>query len=185
MTIKNTENRYGSVSKFFHWTIGLLFLLQFILVYYVLWGLPEKSPTAGALINQVHKPVGILILLLGIIFVIWRLMNIKPKFPRLMTSWEIVIAKLTHFFLYLAIFVMPITGLLMTEAAGRPPNFFGLYQIPQFMEKNEALGKFFFEFHEITSYVVIGLVVLHTLGALKHHLINRDNVLKRMLPFGD
>jgi len=107
----------------------------------------------------------------------------KPAYPPTMARWEMKAARAVQLLLYVSILVMPISGVLMSVAAGKPPNFFGYYEIPQFIEKNEFISKFFFNIHATTSYIVIGLVILHTAAALKHHFINKDRVLKRMLPF--
>lgn len=182
MQIRNTTSSYGTVSKFFHWGLVLLVLVQFASVYWVLWVLPEKSPAGAFYIDGLHKPIGILVLVMAILAVFWRLSNPKPSFPPKMKAWERQSAYFVHFCLYLVLFVMPITGFIMSSAAGHPPNFFGLYQFPNFLEPNKNLAKAFFEIHEIVSYIAIALVAMHTLAALKHHFIDKDTVLKRMLP---
>lgn len=182
MQLWNTQNHYGSISKFLHWTIALLVLIQLATVFWVQFVLPEKSPQAGFFIGDIHKPVGVLVLVLAILAIAWRMMNIKPAFPSTMPRWEKVTAQLVHRLLYLGIILMPISGLIMTEAAGRPPNLFGLYQIPMFMTENKSLASLFFEIHSVIGFCLIALVVLHTLAALKHHFIDKDSVLKRMLP---
>jgi len=70
----------------------------------------------------------------------------------------------------------------MSTAAGYPPSFFGLFQFPQFIAKNAAIAHFFFNVHEVTGYIIIALVIIHTAAALKHHFTDHDNILKRMLP---
>lgn len=181
MSFKNTSTRYGSVTKFFHWTVVLLVLTQVYSIIHVSL-LPEHSPLAGFLIGTLHKSIGILVLIFAFFGYFWRLLNVHPSFPPSMPVWEILSARLAHMLLYLCLFVMPISGLLMSTADGRPPSFFGLYQLPQFIEKNPAMANYFFNVHRYTAILLIGLVVLHTLAALKHHFINKDSVLKRMLP---
>jgi cytochrome b561 len=181
MKFKNTSSDYGSISKFLHWSIAILVFVQFALVYWVIYVLPEKSPKAGFLIGGLHKPLGIVVLILALLAIMWKLLNIKPGFPANMPAWEKIAAKGVHTLLYLCLIVMPLSGVIMSVAGGRPPNFFGLYQIPMFMAENKELSNFFFNLHRFTSFFLIGLILLHTLAALKHHFINRDGVLKRML----
>lgn len=179
MLIKNTSEQYGAISKFFHWSLVLLVLIQFYLIFQAQF-FPKDSPIVGFLIGNVHKPIGMLVLLLAILSYCWRIMNIKPGFPLDMPHWEKIAATIVHNLLYLCLIVMPITGLIMSVAAGRPPNFFGLYQVPQFLAENKTLSDNFFNLHRITAIVLISLIGIHILAALKHHFIDRDTVLKRM-----
>jgi cytochrome b561 len=181
MPVMNTPNRYGFFTKFLHWIIAIVVLVQFYLAYWTICVLPPKSPTGSFYINNLHKPIGMLALCFIIVFIFWRIINIKPNFPPAMANWEIKAAKLVHFLLYLTVLIMPISGLIMSVAAGYPPNFFGLYQVPAFLEKNKEIADFFFKIHGTTGLILAGLVVIHTLAALKHHFINRDFVLKRIL----
>lgn len=182
MELRNTSSSYGIISKIFHWTIAALVLVQFYLVYWKHWMLPEKSPIANFYISGLHKPIGVVILLLAIFAVTWKVNNPKPDYPLTMRNWEKQSAIFVQSLLYLILFAMPISGLIMSTAAGYPPSFFGLFQFPQLLEKNEVMAQFFFDVHEMTGYLVIALVVVHVGAALKHHFIDRDNVLKRMLP---
>lgn len=181
MELRNTISTYGVISKILHWTIALLILIQFYLVYWKHAMLPEKSAIANFYINGLHKPIGVVVLLLAIFAVTWKVNNPKPNYPLTMPKWEKQSAIFVQSLLYLILFAMPISGLIMSTAAGYPPNFFGLYQFPQFLENNEVMAQFFFNVHEITSYLVITLVVIHVGAAIKHHFIDRDDVLKRML----
>lgn len=121
------------------------------------------------------------ILGLAFFFIIWRLVNPNPTLPNNMRTSEKLLARLVQSLLFLALLIMPISGLLMSTAAGYPPNYFGLYQVPMFMAKDLSLAKLFFSIHEISGNITIGLVLLHVFAALKHHFIDRDDVLKRML----
>jgi len=183
MKIRNTSTQYGAFSKFLHWAIALLVLFQVYLVYWKQWMLPEKSEIAKFYINGLHKPTGIVILVLAIIALFWRWVNAKPGFPSSMPNWEKKSAVLVHRLLYLGLLVMPISGFVMSVAAGYPPNFFGLYQFPQWIEKNKEIAGLFFEIHQFAGFLMIALVFIHILAALKHHFIDKDGILKRMLPF--
>ena len=77
---------------------------------------------------------------------------------------------------------MPLCGWIMSVASERVPSFFGFFRLPLPIKPNKALALFMKESHEIIAWILVGMVVLHVLAALKHHFINKDNVLKRMLP---
>jgi cytochrome b561 len=179
--MKDTKEKFGIVTKLFHWVIALLVLAEVCLVYYTEWVLRPHSPIAGYLINNLHKPIGMTILGLAILYIIWRFSNTRPSFPSSMQPWEKISAKIVHRLLFLSILLMPLSGFMMSMLAGYPPNYFGLYQAPQFIQKNEAIAKLFFEIHGIVGNITIALIAIHLLAALKHHFINRDDVLTRML----
>ena len=181
MMIKDTTSKFGFLTKFFHWTIAALVLAEICLVYYTQWMLPPHSPTGAFLINNLHKPLGITLLGLTLLFFVWRLINPHPALPIQMHNREKLLARLVQSLLFLSLLLMPISGLIMSTAAGYPPNYFGLYQVPLFIPKNPDIAQLFFSIHETTANITIFLVSLHFLAALKHHFINRDDVLKRML----
>lgn len=178
MTLKNTSNSYGSLTKLLHLFTALFFVVQFILVY---WreNVPKSEPLNLQLI-LLHKSIGFTLLFTGIFFIIWRFLNTKPKYPESMARWETILATATHHSLYLVILLMPLTGTLMSFLGGRGLTWFG-YDIPNFFTVNEAAAGFIYNNHVLLSYVVIGLVVLHVTGALKHYFIDNDGVLERMM----
>lgn len=180
--IKNTSSKFGSLSKLFHWLIATLVIVQFYLGLWSVWVLPKNSPELELYIGKLHEPIGILIFGLGTVAIFWMLINQHPLFPNAMRMWERVVARVTHILLYLALLLMPITGIIMAMANGYPPNFFNLYQFPMLIEKNKDLASLAFTIHKCIGYVLLVLIILHILAALKHHFLNHDNVLKRMLP---
>lgn len=177
MAKRNTYQSYGSISKFFHWTIALL-IIGMIIYGYSLSFLPESwAPTA----YNIHKLFGLLILTLMLLRLIWALMNPKPKLPSKTPLWEIALERLMHFSLYLVLLAMPISGWLLASAAGKPPRLFGLsLGLP--IAKNDWLRDNADTVHITLAIVIIVMVTLHVLAALKHHFIDKDNVLKRMMP---
>lgn len=180
LPLKNTTQRYGVITQLFHWSIAILFIVNFYLVYrrdYI----PESDP---ANLNYIllHKAIGVLVLGLGILFLCWKVVNIKPHLPPEMTKIEKTLAPSVHHLLWLLILLMPITGLLMSIFGGRPTHFFGLFTIPGLSEPNPEWGSFFHSTHQLLSYLIIGLVSLHVAAALRHHFWLRDNVLRGMLP---
>jgi cytochrome b561 len=100
-----------------------------------------------------------------------------------MAKREKMLAKATHIAFYVLLFAMPLTGWLMSSAKKYKVSWFGLFQWPDLIGKNEKTFDLLRSTHEILSYVLLALAILHILAALKHHFWNRDDVLVRMLPF--
>ncbi|CEK11450.1 cytochrome b [Legionella hackeliae] len=176
MRLKNNENAYGFVSIFFHWLLAVLMIGLLILGLYMV-KLPislEKLKLYG-----LHKEYGFLVLGLAILRVSWRWINITPKLP--LPAWEKFAARAVHWIFYGFMFALPITGWLITSAAGLPASFFGLITLPDLIAPNEDLRPIFEEIHEWLAYGLIAFIALHVAAALKHHFINKDDILRRMI----
>ncbi len=176
MQIKNTENRYGAIAIFLHWLVAILLIGLLILGLYMV-AVPislEKLKLYGW-----HKEYGMLALMLALIRIVWRVANIIPSLS--LPLWEIIAARTVHWAFYGFMFAMPVTGWIITSAAGLPVSFFGLFVLPNLVSPNPDLMQLFQEIHEWLGYGLIATIVLHTSAALKHHFINKDDILKRML----
>ena len=176
MPIKNTENRYGAIAILLHWIMAILLIGLLILGLYMV-AVPislEKLKLYGW-----HKEYGMLALMLVMIRIVWRVANIIPSLS--LPLWEIIAARTVHWAFYGFMFAMPITGWIITSAAGLPVSFFGLFVFPDLVSPNPDLMQLFQEIHEWLGYGLIATIVLHTSAALKHHFINKDDILKRML----
>ena len=101
-----------------------------------------------------------------------------------MPKQEIILARLVHTLLFLSMIAMPITGYLMSAYANKTIPYFDLIHIPMLVQPDKTMAHLFHDIHAYMSYAIIALVSLHVLGALKHHFIDRNNILIRMLPFG-
>jgi cytochrome b561 len=130
-----------------------------------------------------HKSFGITVLILGLLFVLWRSLNKKPKPPLFQSHWQYIAAITVHHLLLTLMVLIPIFGYLMVCAAGRTISFFGLFNLPNLITENKALGDVFFQTHETLAYLFIVLIGIHIAAALYHHFILKDNILKKMLPF--
>lgn len=176
MRIKNSQDHFGFVAIFLHWLIAFLIIGLLILGIYMV-NIPislEKLKLYGW-----HKEYGLLALGLAIIRLGWRLMNITPQLS--LPLLEKLAARAAHWAFYGFMFAMPITGWLITSAAGLPASFFGLITLPNLVSPNEELRQLFQEVHEWLGYGLIATIIVHTSAALKHHFINKDDILKRMI----
>jgi len=176
MRIKNNDTHFGVIAILLHWIIAFLIIGLLILGLYMV-ELPislEKLKLYGW-----HKEYGLLVLALAIIRLAWRLINITPNLS--LPLWEKIAARTVHWAFYGFMFAMPITGWLITSSAGLPASFFGLLTMPDLVAPNEEKRQFFEELHRWIGYGLIATIALHILAALKHHFINKDDILRRML----
>jgi cytochrome b561 len=127
-----------------------------------------------------HKEIGIVILVLALFRLLWRLSNIVPPLTAL--PWqERILARLVHGSLYVLFFAMPITGWMLSSAAGKGISFFGLFTIPRLIAPSESLKLFFVEAHTYLAYIFIAILFLHIIGTLKHYFIDKNTIMRRML----
>jgi len=180
MQAKNTPDSYGSVTKGLHWVIALLIIGVLGVGLYMDF-LATKVERFELM--PWHKSFGITVLALATLRVLWHLSSRPPGFVAGLKDWEMQAARAVHILLYMAMFVMPLSGWLMSSAAGRTTKFFGLFDLPDLIGKDEALRNLLGAVHECSAYALIILIAAHAGAALKHHFIGKDATLRRMLPF--
>jgi cytochrome b561 len=179
MPFRNTTRTWGSLSKAFHWLIVLLIINQ--------WWIAERAEELKGLAKLEalawHKSFGMTVLMLAVLRLAWRLMNPTPELATETRPWERVLAKISHLLLYALIFAMPLTGWMMSSAKNYPVSWFKLFQFPDLVAPAEQTFHQMHDLHHLLFNVLVGVALLHVAGALKHHVIDRNDVLKRMLPF--
>ena len=192
MADRNTELRYGSVAMGFHWVIALLVLANIALGLYMA-DLPRGDPAKFA-IFQIHKSIGLSVLMLSVARVIWRLVNPVPPLPRGMSPVLRIAARISHFLLYFLIVFIPLTGWILVSASplGNGTLYFGLFtwpNLPFFAGMSRAALRPYHELfsnaHVLLAWSAIVLLPIHVGAALYHHFLRRDDVLKRMVPGTD
>lgn len=176
---RNTLNGYGLMAQLFHWTTLLLVVALFALASYF-EELPV-GPEKGMVIGW-HKSIGITVLLLTLLRLGWRLLDTTPTPASAPAQWQQTLAIWTHRALYLLLIVMPLSGYLMSMAAGRPVIWFNLIPLPIWLAENKPLAEQLKELHEILAILIFLLVALHSAAALWHQLFRRDHLLSRMWP---
>jgi cytochrome b561 len=177
MHIKNTDDRFGWISIILHWIMAVLLIGLLMLGLYMV-GLAFSHLKLK--LYGWHKEFGLLALALVIFRVIWRLSNRTPSLAAL-PALERFAARAMHFAFYCFMFLIPISGWCLTSAAGLPASFFGLFVLPTLVSASEAQRLFFTEIHKLLSYGLILAILGHVAAALKHHFINKDDILRRML----
>lgn len=163
-----------------HWLIALLIFATFPLGVYM-HDLP-LSPDKLQLYSY-HKWIGVTVFLLAVLRLSWRLAHRPPALPGTMPNWERLAATAMHWLLYALLFIVPLSGWLMSSAKGVQTVWFGVLPLPDPVGKDKELGELLEELHEGLNFLLLGAVLAHAGAALKHHFIDRDDVLARMLPF--
>jgi cytochrome b561 len=175
----NTAERWGSVQIGLHWTIAALVLLVQVPA-----GITMVSVDPGTVQNvgyNIHKTNGIVIFLLAIVRLGWRFAHPVPFLPTDMPAWQARLARTTHALLYLVLFLMPVTGFLYTAIGGFPVPFFMLYDLAPLVPVNKPVAEVFKYAHLTLQFVLYVTVLLHVAGALQHHYVRKDGILRRML----
>lgn len=174
-----TTQRYTGVAIGLHWLIGIMILMSLSVGLYMV-GL-ALSPDKLRLYSW-HKWAGVTIFILVLVRSLWRLTHAAPPLPDDVPVWQRRVAEATHYALYALMIVIPLTGWLMSSAKGFQTVYFGVIPIPDMLAKNEGMGETLALVHRYLNYSMIGLVIAHIAAALKHHFIDKDDILRRMLP---
>lgn len=174
--LTDTTDGFGLVSRLFHWLLAIAIVGLFGVGYWMVT-LDYTSPYYTKA-PAWHEAVGIVVFFAMVLRVCWRIVNPTPSSDHL-TSFERIASKLTHLTLYTVIFVVLVSGYLISTADGRSIDLFLGLEIPSLIHAPgiESLSG---KVHRILSYVTIGLATLHTMAALKHHFVDRDSTLSRM-----
>jgi cytochrome b561 len=168
---------YTRTAVFLHWLIALLIACGFTLGTYMVD--LHISPRKLRLYSY-HKWIGITVLALVLIRLVWRLTHRPP--PQVpMPRWQLRTAQATHYLLYALMIATPVCGWLYSSASGYPVVYLKLWQLPDLVHKNRDLAKVLVEIHGFLGWSIFWVVLLHVAAALKHHFIDRDDTLRRML----
>lgn len=174
-----TTPRYTATAIALHWLIALGIGATFALGLYM-HELP-LSPTKLKLYSW-HKWAGVGLFALACARLAWRLGHRPPALPPTMSPLARHAAGLAHGLLYALILAVPLTGWLMSSAKGFQTVWFGLLPLPDLVAKDAQLGERLEDVHKMLNFIMLSLVGAHVAAALKHHFIDRDGVLARMLP---
>ncbi len=174
------KERYSPVAMVFHWLLALMIIGAFCMGLYMA-DLPF-SPTRLKLYNW-HKWAGVTILGLSALRLLWRLTH-QPPADAAGPRWQQLAAHGTHLALYALFFAVPLVGWAYSSAAGFPIVLFGQFPLPDFVAPNKELSLLIKPWHEILAWAMAVLVLMHIGAAFKHHFLDRDGLLWRMLPGG-
>jgi len=175
--LRNTAGRYGWVSIGLHWLMALVIFGLFglglwmtQLDYYDAWY--HRAP-------ELHNAIGMLLLLLLVFRFIWRLVNTRPDLMGLW--WEKLIALMVHRTHYVLMFAITLSGYLIPTAEGKGVDVFGWFTVPALFEFDKQQADMIGLIHLLAAWALMGLATMHSAAALKHHFVDRDSTLIRML----
>jgi cytochrome b561 len=181
--MKDTKHKLSSLTIALHWIIGITIIVMLALGKYM------ESFEAYALYD-IHKSIGMIIIAFVLVRVFWRILNGWPEPASNYSSIERLTAKVVHWILIIGTVALPVSGVLMSGSGGHGLAIFGWELLaenidPNNLEEviplNKTLAGLGHEIHEIVGNIMIIAIVLHLLGALKHHIIDKDGTLRRML----
>lgn len=179
MQLKNTQTRYGLVAILLHWLVALTVIGLAILG---LWMVDLSYYSPYYRVGPFwHKSIGIALFAVLVLRIVWRAFNARPAHLPNHKRWEIRTASVVHGLLYLLLFVIVISGYLISTAKGQGISFFGWFEVPALVSGLPQQADRAGDIHFWVAMGVLGLAALHALGALKHHIFDRDDTLRRML----
>ncbi len=179
MQWRNSTRRYGLVSILLHWGVALVVFALFGLGLWMV-GLNYYSPWYRTA-PDIHKSVGLLLLVVMLLRLLWRVLSPPPPALDSYSTLTRRGAVLGHGLLYLGLFVLMLSGYLISTADGRPISVFGWFSVPALLSGLPGQEDIAGAVHYWLAWALIGLAAVHALAALKHHFIDRDATLKRML----
>lgn len=171
--------RYSHLAIFFHWVLAGLIPIQIGIGWYMVS--IEHTPGSAAYF-ALHISLGLTAALLIALRLMWRVRNRPAPLPATLPAWQVKVASLTQINMYVLLVLMPVTGYLGASMGGEPVVFFGI-PLPGWTVENDMLKEKFFTAHSFIAWTLVVLTSLHVLGALKHLLIDNDNVFGRMWPW--
>ena len=188
MQWRNTASRYGYIATALHWVIVVGIVAQ----YFLAEAAEERElvPAGSFDAAAMHTSIGLTILALAALRVLWRLVELPPSQPQTMKRYERLLARSAHIAFYVLLFALPLSGWALATADQQAISFFGLFDLSQLrigaqlpIEGGTLTEDQLEEVHEVLFNILLALAVVHVIAALKHHFIDRDNVLRSMLPW--
>ncbi len=173
----NTRDSYGLIARILHWLVFLL-VAGMLIGGFSLSFLPSNG--IKSFVISMHKSIGFTILVLMIARLSWRLNNPQPRFlgDSLVLNYA---AHVLHIVLYILLFLQPLVGILMSQSYGYPVSVFGLLELPPIIWESQLLANFFSKVHTVIGVLLTVSIFIHAAAALKHHYIDRNRILIRML----
>lgn len=177
--LRNTATTYGVVTRTLHWTIGLLIIALIGIGWYVV-DAGYMAPNYQTLLD-LHQSAGMLVLVLAALEIIWHVFSRPPGYIASLSTIERLAARAAHWLLYFMMFSIPLTGYIIATTEGGPVMLFGLVELPQLIETSGDVTALALDLHIYLAYATGVVAFVHVAAALKHHFINRDDTLRRML----
>jgi cytochrome b561 len=193
--IRNTTSSYGRVAKWLHWLTALFVLAAYASILYLDWVFDMKGPQRGTFL-QLHKCIGFSVLVFVVLRLYWRFTNPHPALPASMPRWQVTASNVSHFLLYFFLLAMPLSGYIgnsngvdygLFKVAAFKNTGWGIWLMEMFNTTYEKFEVGFDSFHYrvVGPYIFWVIIAVHALAGMYHHYVEKDDVLKRMLPGKD
>ena len=170
--------KYTRTAITLHWLVALCIFIAFPLGIYM--HELALSPTKLKFYSY-HKWLGVTVFTLTLVRLLWRTRHQPPPLPASISRWQQRASRIAHYLLYALLIAVPVSGWLMSSAKGVQTVWFGMLPLPDLVLRDKALGELLNTVHKGMNITLLTLVVVHMLAGLKHHFIDRDNVMSRML----
>jgi cytochrome b561 len=182
VSIGNSAGRYGLVAVALHWGMALLLVALTALGLYMV-ALPDVGfDTKKITLILLHKEIGMTVLLLALLRLAWRITQVLPSLVAHLPEWQQLAARFVHLCFYALMIALPLTGWLMSSAAGIPVKFLELFTLPDLIAHDDLWFQRLIAIHQVLAWALIALFAVHAGAALRHHWAFRDDTLRRMLP---
>ncbi len=175
---RGSATAYGLVARSFHWVVALLFFGLAGVGKYMA-GLDYADALRPQLV-VVHRSLGLTLAVLVVLRILWMLADRRPAPLPHLKRWEKNLSATVHFLLYVLLLAIPVVGYLFSGASGNDVELL-LGELPSVMEFGKAAKDLLITAHERLTFLVLGLVILHVAGVVKHHLVDKIPQLRRML----
>jgi len=169
---------WNRLAQVLHWLVALMILGLGIVGLYMT---TMQASIDKLKVYALHKSFGITVLTLVALRLVWRLARKAPP-PVPMPRWQDLSARAVHALLYVLMFAIPLSGWLYNSASNFPLRWFGLFHVPAIWGADPGVKAWAREVHETGFWILATLVLLHAAAAFKHHYIDKDETLRRMLP---
>jgi cytochrome b561 len=181
MRLSNTQQHYGAAAIALHWLMATLIVVLVAIGIYMV-----RLPDVGFNVKKitlilVHKEIGVLVLVLAAVRLTWRQFNQLPRLVDTVPEWQKVTAILVHLCFYALMIALPVTGWVMSSAAGIPVSFLGFFMLPDLVPQDNILFGWLGQLHNWLGYTMAGFICLHAGAALRHHFVLRDDTVRKML----
>jgi cytochrome b561 len=179
MSTKPLPSRYGLISRLLHWSIALLFI-SLLAIGWAMVDLGYYDPWYHRSLTW-HKGLGVFIGLLVLIKLSWLLFAKSPDIDTSLSAWEHFASIIAHKLLLVAMVALPLSGYLISSSAGDAIEVFNWFNVPALIEVSTPLRDLAITSHFYIAYIALAIIIAHISGALKHHIIDKKDTLKRML----
>lgn len=170
---------YGRVARLFHWVTVLLVLIMIPV------GVAMTSETLEPVADPLfilHKGLGVIVLLVVVARLIWRLVHPAPPLPEHLPPLERRVASLTHWSLYALLVIQPVSGYVRTVADDFPIELLDAVGVPPLLPEMPEVAGVALVIHQVSAYLLTALIAVHVTGTLRHALIDKDGIFRRMWP---